>query len=283
VNEEIGENSTMVVIKEVKVKSVLSRSRIYAVDYSINPYIGCEHACVYCFARHMCNKPEVRRNWGKLVYVKINAPRVLKKEVKSGKYGTVLMSSVTDPYQPIERKYEISRRLLEILCKTKLSVIIMTKSDLVTRDVHIIKKLNGAEVGITITTMSEAVSDVIEPEAPPVNRRIKTLSTLTDHGIKTFVFMGPFIPVVSEMGISSLISELSSIGVNRIIVDTLNVKRTNLSELLDKLSSIVSSREINFIHDVLTNRRLYSIYYQRVKGLMGYLSKRYKINVDFAY
>jgi len=273
----------MVVVKEIKVKSVLSKSQIYDVDYSINPYIGCEHACIYCFARHFCRKFDVRDNWGKLVYVKINAPRILKREVKKACRGVVLMSSITDPYQPIERRYEISRRLLEILAKTKLSVIIMTKSNLVTRDIDIIKELSNVEVGVTITTSDENISRLIEPQAPTTSHRIEAISKLTDHEIKTFVFMGPFIPIVSEIGVDSLISELKSIGVSRVVIDTLNIKRTNLVELLKVLEKVLSMREIETLNSLLSDKRLYKVYYWKVRRWMMALSKRYKVAVDFAY
>ena len=134
----------MMIIREIKAKSILNRSSIG--DYTINPYIGCQHSCRYCYADYYTKKiHHVNLDWGSYIFVKINAPSLLLKEIIKKKKGIVYLSSLTDPYQPIEGKYKLTRKLLEILLAYKWPVIIQTKSSLVLRDLDIIRRFNEIE------------------------------------------------------------------------------------------------------------------------------------------
>ncbi len=104
---------TAMIIQETNARSILSRSKVY--DYTINPYVGCQHACTYCYARFMKRFSGHKESWGQFVDVKINAPDLLRKEVERKPAGRVWISGVCDPYQPIERKYELTKECLEIL------------------------------------------------------------------------------------------------------------------------------------------------------------------------
>ena len=142
-------------IKTIQCKSVLTRSRLPEVDYCINPYVGCLHGCIYCYARFMKRFTGHTEKWGKFIDVKINAPEVLEKELsRSPEKGTVLLGSVTDAYQPIERKYKITRAILEILLKHHFPISILTKSDLVVRDIDLLKKLMLMQKRQTILKIS---------------------------------------------------------------------------------------------------------------------------------
>ncbi|MGC9132559.1 MAG: SPL family radical SAM protein [Candidatus Micrarchaeia archaeon] len=204
-------------IKEIFVKSVMSRSKI--LDYCINPYIGCEHSCTYCYASYYTkifrNKKE---KWGSYVEVKINAPFLLSKEIKNKK-GSVYLSSLTDPYQPIESKYMLTRKILEILKKENLEVVIQTKSPLVLRDIDLLKNMN-ATVGFTIISTNEKVRKAFEPKAPSIESRIEALKKLKENGIKTFAFFGPLLPELSD--VEELVKKLSF--VDEMFFDKLNLK-----------------------------------------------------------
>ena len=201
-------------IREIKAKNILSKSQIY--DYALNPYVGCTHACVYCYAKFMKRFTGHKEPWGKFVDVKINAPELLEREVKKKKVGRVWIRGVCDPYQPLERKYLITRRCLEILVDADWPFTIQTKSPLVLRDLEIIKRASDAEVGFTITTADERIRKIFEPGAPPSAKRIEALEKIHSEGIRTFAMIAPILP-----GAEGLIGGLKG-KVDQIIIDRLN-------------------------------------------------------------
>jgi DNA repair photolyase len=137
-------------IRKIQAKTILSKSQVY--DYALNPYVGCRHACVYCYAKFMKRFTGHREPWGEFVDVKINAPELLAIEVRKKKVGRVWISGVCDPYQSLEKKYLMTKRCLQILVENGWPFTIQTKSDLVLRDIEILKRSSHAEVGFTITT-----------------------------------------------------------------------------------------------------------------------------------
>jgi len=180
---------------EIRVKSVLSKSGIPGATYCVNPYIGCAHACRYCYATFMKRFTGHLEPWGSFVDVKINAHEVLRNQLERAKQGNVMLSSVTDPYQPAEVKYGITRKCLEVIALYSFPVGILTKSPLVIRDIDIIAALQDAEVGITITSDDDRVRKIFEPGAPSVQARIDALIKIHNAGISTYVFMGPLLPM----------------------------------------------------------------------------------------
>ena len=133
--------------------------------------------------------------WGAFVDAKTNAPDMLIQQMKGLKNGSIIISSVTDPYQPVEARYQLTRKCLAILLEHTCSVSILTKSPLVLRDMDLIKKFRDIEVGITITTNEEKIRKMFEPNAPPIGARIHTLRKLHEQGIRTYVFIGPLLPM----------------------------------------------------------------------------------------
>ncbi len=180
------------IVKEIEAKTILSKSQIY--DYALNAYVGCQHQCLYCYAKFMKRFTGHREPWGAFVDVKINAAELLAREVKKKKKGRVWISGVCDAYQPLERKYLLTGRCLEILVEQGWPVTIQTKSPLVLRDLAILKRSADAEVGFTITTADEKVRRIFEPGAPPVAARVKALGILHAEGIRTFVMIAPLLP-----------------------------------------------------------------------------------------
>jgi DNA repair photolyase len=138
----------------------------------------------------------------------------------------VLFSSVTDPYQPVERKFRATRSLLEILRDYTFPVEILTKSSLVQRDLDILGEIDQAEVGLTITAMSEDVRRAFEPNASPISERLETLRLFSEAGVPTYAFLGPLLPYLSEESVEALVDGLAD-RVNRVIVDRLNIKAGN--------------------------------------------------------
>ena len=210
-------------VSEVLCKSILVRSRIYGVDYAINPYTGCEHNCAYCYAVFMKRYRSYPEEWGEFVDVKVNAPTILRKQIKTIKKGRVLFSSVTDAYQPVEKRYEITRKCLQQLQNTSFYVSILTKSSLVARDIDLLQNFS-CEVGFTITTVDEDIKSVLEPKSSSVSERLEALQKVHEAGISTYAFLGPIIPFLSDSqeSINEIFDVLSD-QVAYVIVDKMNL------------------------------------------------------------
>jgi DNA repair photolyase len=206
-------------IREVRCKTALSPSGLY--DYALNPYMGCEHSCLYCYAPSVLRE---ERKWGDFVDVKVNVAGVLRRELRKKPRGQIGISTVTDAYQPLERKYELTRKCLEELVKGDFPVCIQTKSDLVLRDLDLLKKLSNVQVGFTITTLDDDARRKYEPKASPVGDRISALEEISDAGIDTWVFIGPIMPYITERNIDELIVKLVDAGVKNILIDKLRMK-----------------------------------------------------------
>jgi DNA repair photolyase len=201
-------------VREIQAKSILSRSQIYA--YALNAYVGCQHDCLYCYARFMKRFTGHREPWGAFVDVKINAARLLAAEVKRKRPGRVWISGVCDAYQPLEKRYQLTRHCIEILAANDWPFTIQTKSPLVLRDIEILKKATDVEVGFTITTADEKIRTIFEPAAPPVRERIEALARLHAAGIRTFAMVAPILP-----GAEGLPGELAG-TVDQVLLDKLN-------------------------------------------------------------
>jgi DNA repair photolyase len=180
------------IIKEIRSKTILSISKVY--PYVINPYTGCQHNCSYCYARYMKRFTGHREPWGQFVDVKLNAPDLLRQEITWKRTGKVWISGVCDPYQPLEEKYKLTRQCLEILAKNDWPVVIQTRSPLVLRDIDILKAGRDFEVGFSITTADDSIRLLFEPNAPPINDRIKALEKLHQAGIRTYAMIAPILP-----------------------------------------------------------------------------------------
>ena len=202
------------IIREIFAKSVLSKSQIY--DYAINPYVGCSHSCRYCYAAFMRRFTGHKEKWGEFVDVKINVPELLAREIKRKRMGRVWVSGVCDPYQAVEKKYELTKKCLKILVENQWPVTIQTKSSLVLRDIEILEKSKDIEVGFSITTADDKIRKLFEPGAPSIKERIHALDVLHSRGIQTFAMIAPILP-----GAEGLVEELAD-KVDHIPIDRVN-------------------------------------------------------------
>jgi DNA repair photolyase len=188
--------------------------------YSMNPYQGCEHGCVYCYAR------ESHQYWGygagldferKIIY-KPEAPDLLEKQFnnKNWKVSPIMLSGNTDCYQPIERKLKITRRLLEVCLKYKHPVSILTKNGLVQRDLDILTQLaeqNLVHVGLSITSLDNNLRSALEPRTASVEKKLETLEILSKNNIPTTVMAAPIIPGLNSHEIPSIVKQVAELGV----------------------------------------------------------------------
>ncbi|MEK9179444.1 MAG: radical SAM protein [Patescibacteria group bacterium] len=221
-------------VKEIKAKTILSKATLKEADYdySCNPYTGCRFGCVYCYASFMGRMVGKKtEDWGNFVFAKINAPELLKSEIlklkNNGRGKVIWFSSVTDPYQGMEAKYQLTRKCLQVLVDANFQgeVSFLTKSDMVLRDIDIFKRLSHVEVGMTITSTDDSISRYFEKFAPPASARLAALQKLHDEGIETYAFIGPLLPhfVASDEALDTLFSSVHNVGVKKIFVEFLNL------------------------------------------------------------
>jgi DNA repair photolyase len=210
-------------IVEITAKSALVRSKITGVSYVINPYLGCGHGCLYCYAVFMrkYSRHHTHARWGSFVECKANIVELLRKELARKKSpGTVMLSSVCDPYQSAEREWRLTRGCLEVLCEYGWEVEILTRSPLVLRDLDLLKSMPEVSVGFSVGTENEQVRRILEPGAPPVHRRIEAIKELHDAGIHTWVFIAPVLPMDPER-----LYHLVSPHVDYALIDALNYRQ----------------------------------------------------------
>jgi DNA repair photolyase len=228
---------------EMEARSALVHSRL-GVDYVINPYTGCGFGCSYCYATFMSRHvSEPIEEWGRYVYVKRNVVEVFERELArmslERRGRSILMSSVTDPYQGAESKHRLTRGIMEALARERYpgSVSVLTKSPLVLRDVDCFRELPRFEVGLTVTSADDEIGRWLEARAPRPEKRLEALAALNEAGISTYAFIGPLVPHFVERTelLEDLFARLADAGVRRVYVEHLNAKgyiRKRLDEVV---------------------------------------------------
>lgn len=198
-------------VRGVECKTLLHRFAYPShAEYTANLYKGCTHGCVYCYAPSLTHD---ERPWGSYVDAKINAPAVLEREIRGLEKAEVFLSSASDPYQPVEANYRLTRRCLDILLRNGYPVSILTRSPLVLRDLDLLKRFEQLTVGMSITTVP---ARQFEPGVPPLQRRIDTLARLSGAGIRTRVSLAPVIPGIMMLDLERLFEELGAAGVSSV-------------------------------------------------------------------
>ena len=182
------------IIKEIKVKNILTKSNLPVADYSVNPYVGCSHACKYCYASFMKRFTNHLEPWGDFVDIK-EWPVIKNPQKYEGK--ELFIGSVTDAYQPLEATYKRTRTLLEQLKGSGVIISIATKSDLVLRDLDLIKTFPNARVSFSINTLDEDFRKDMDC-AVSIARRLKAMKTFYDAGVQTTCFISPIFPSITD-------------------------------------------------------------------------------------
>jgi DNA repair photolyase len=202
----------------------LSRSSLPGLDYSLNPYTGCGHGCVYCYAPTTIHYAG-QEPWGTFVTAKTNIPAVLERELRRMPRGVVGISTVTDPYQPVEGRLKLTRSCLEVLLAKQFPVCIQTKSALVLRDIDLIRDFGDREVGLTVTTLDDEASALIEPGASLPGERLDALKRLANAGIPTWAFVGPLVPGYMDADrLADVLARVKETGARKVLVDKLRLK-----------------------------------------------------------
>ena len=215
---------------------------------TLNPYTGCDHKCVYCYASSYIPKFFECKPKKDLIVR-------LKREVACLKGELISISNSSDPYPNLEKEIGLTRKCLEILAEQKCKIQIVTKSDIVARDVDLLRKVPSM-VSVTITTDNDEISKLIEPDAPPSSKRIKTIEFLVQKNIPTSVRIDPIIPFVNDRA-ENLIETLASLGVKHVTCSTYKVKMDNWRRFSLAIPEVA--------------KRLKSLYFEKGEKIGGYI------------
>ena len=182
-------------INEIQTNNYVSKSALPDADYVINPYIGCPHKCIYCYAEFMKRfSDHGGEEWGEFLDVKRSTNPLTKMQ----KGTTVLCSSVTDCYNPFEKKYQLMIPILKELKTSEANIHFLTKSDLILRDIDLLMQLKNIEVGISINSLDDDFRKKTEPHASSVDKRFEALKKIKESNITTYLFMSPIFPEITD-------------------------------------------------------------------------------------
>ena len=212
-------------IRETEVKSVLTKSNLPVADYSVNPYVGCTHACKYCYASFMKRFTNHGEPWGEFLDVKY-WPKIKNPAKYAGK--ELFFGSVTDPYNPQEEKYGRTRALLEELQGSGVKLSIQTKSDLVLRDLELISTFPDVRVGFSINTLDEEFRADMD-RAVSIERRLAAMEALHKAGIRTTCFISPIFPGITN--VRAIIEQVKGIC-NLVWLENLNLRGSYKTDIL---------------------------------------------------
>ena len=212
------------VINEKPTGSILTRASGFMsdYDYTLNPYSGCSFACSYCYAAFFSRDLELQKSWGQWVEAKTNAVDVLRRMRTNLSGKSVYMSSVTDPYQPIERRLGLVKDLLPILAERGVRLVVQTRSPLVTRDIEVLKRFEHVRVNMTVTTDSRQVQLAFEPQCATSEKRLQAITQIRESGISCSITMTPLLPVADPL---TFAQRLKQTGVEHFVVQPFHADR----------------------------------------------------------
>jgi len=260
-------------LRTVAAKKFMNRSSLNE-GFTCNPYVGCQHGCVYCYARYMMSQSGQVISWGKDVLVKKFPDYAIPRNTGS---ASLILSTVTDCYQPLELEVLATRKVLEAIQESELKVSVITKSDLVVRDLDLFRQMKSVTVGFSIA-LDDQLSELIEPGASKPSARIEALKTLKENGISTYVFVAPIIPYLTD--VYQIIAKTRDYA-DYYMFDTLNLKHPQ------NLRNFLAFIRARFPHLYNEYARIYlhhdRTYYQQLKlDLKAYLDAK-KIPYQYIY
>lgn len=263
-------------IRETLCKSALGKCGFPGGGLAINPYVGCGHGCVYCYARFIKRFTGHTEKWGTFVDVRTNIADVLAKQLKSSRFQAqqIHIGTVTDPYQPIEGKYKLTSQILEVLVNYENPVSILTKSDLVLRDIDLLKQFKEVNVDFTINTLDEKWKRLVEPNSSTVEQRFQAIRKLVKEGITTVVLMGPYWPVFTDP--QALFKKFKETGVSHVFTESFNTTGGNFTGVEEILKRYYPQL-LATIKTIFFNKKKFYEFYWGAEKRIRELSARYQI------
>lgn len=214
-------------VEHVQAKSILTKAGGFAntFDYTLNPYSGCVFGCTYCYAAFFARSPERQESWGQWVQVKDTALELLRKKRKKPLIDqSIYMSTVTDPYQPVEKDLGLTRDILEELLRYhRVRLVVQTRSALVTRDLDLLREFEHVQVNMTVTTDDEHVRRVFEPTCIPNERRLEAIQQVREAGVRAAITMTPLLPVRDPVAFAD---RLLATGVQKFVIQSFHPANT---------------------------------------------------------
>jgi len=269
-------------VKEIQCKSAIGKCGFPGGGFAINPYVGCGHACVYCYARFIKRFTGHTEEWGTFVDARINIADILKKQMKSPKYKNerIFIGTVTDPYQPIEKKYKLTRDILQVLMDYNNPVNVLTKSDLVLRDIDLLKKMKDVNINFTVTTVDEKWKKLVEPNSSSIKQRLKAMEKLTREGITVLAMTSPYWPLFTDP--EALFEEFKKVGVKHIFTESFNTVGGNWTGV-EKVLKKNYPKLLLGIQETLFDKKKFYEFYNKAQSKIRQLSKEYKIPVTIYF
>jgi DNA repair photolyase len=263
------------IINHVEAKSIITKSKLPDADYVINPYVGCNHGCVYCYAEFMSRfTGHGNEKWGDYMDIKEGYP-LPKLQNLEGR--CILFGSATDPYNPLEKKYQKTRELLKYFAgsKTKAKVEILTKSTLVKRDIDLLTQIPDIRVGISVSTTDADFARSIERHAPSPQERFDTMRILSEAGIAVYAFISPIFPLFSDWRAVAAEAEKYA---REICLENLNLRGGYKKRVLDLIGKKFPEEYRDF-EDVYNSKESFRIYWtNEAKAIEKFLKgKKYKL------
>lgn len=243
-------------VREVDVKSALTVCRMPGEPWSLNPYTGCSHACAYCYVPDVAHVE--RGRWGSYVLVKRNLPRVLARELKRKPRKDVFLSSATDPYQPAEATHQVTRRALELLARADWPLGVLTRNPLVRRDIPIFRRFSQIEIGMSVPTLDDEIRRLVEPGAPPIEGRLRTLRALADEGFPPFANLAPAYPPTGGITPRDVAEAFRDSGVRNVLA----LPWRYVASLKPFLARALSGTRYEPVVDQLEDRALFERYFR---------------------
>ncbi|MEW6087360.1 MAG: radical SAM protein [bacterium] len=224
-------------INEIKIQRILNPTAIDLGEYVINPFMGCEYACLYCYVRSNRVISKKNKPWGEYVDVRVNAPELLEKELKSKNPKTVLLGSTTECFQPAEAGYGITKRLIEILNNHGVYYVILTRSPYIVNYIDLLKKGFCKRIYFTVNNFGQNFKNKLEPNSPPFNLRIEAVNSLLDENITVVPYFSPVLPWISDFGeIFPVIKHFKSME-----FECLNFNLKNIDVIIKNIGEIDTS------------------------------------------
>ena len=272
------ENKPLTTVLTEKAKTIISRNNSPDIPFiqSINPYRGCEHGCIYCYARptHAYFDLSPGIEFETRLFAKPDAAALLEKELAASNYqcSPIALGTNTEPYQPIERDYKITRQIIELLKEYQHPVTIVTKSSLVERDIDLLAPMaeqNLVQVFMSITTLSNELMRKMEPRATAPNSRLASLKRLKQAGIPAGVMLAPVIPVINDNEVETILEQAASAGATTagyVLVRLPHEIKTLFEEWLDIHYPLKASHVMNRIMDIRGGKKNDPHFHSRITG-----------------
>lgn len=258
--------------KEIKVDSIINKitkkDHLFKGDYTVDLYQNCNFGCIYCDS-----------SYDDTIYVKINAVKVLEKELKHLSKGRIIIGSVNDPYQSYEKKYRITRKVLEIIKKYNFTCHILTKSDIILRDIDLLKKINNCIVTISLISLKDQISNFFEKNVPTIEKRFEVVKLLNNNNIYSGIAFIPFLPYIAETEIPSIFERVKKYDLKYVLYKHLELKgdqKRIFFEYIKKYNVEILKKYENLYKDSYQPTQNYI---KKVDGIFSKASKKYKIKI----